>query len=266
MVKKSKQPPMARRAQPTALERAYAAKLLAIVAKMRAPVDRALRRLAKLDEQKQDAKKDNGRNVKQVRRAMAGVQLEFDTIVKEARPGLIAQGVDSRVSAFVIKAVNKQIEAPFRGTVTLPTSEIAEHKSFVNANVRLIGSIKQRLLKQVEGVVADAWVNGKTTDELADLVEERFGVTESRARLIARDQVGKLTADVTEQRHKELGITSYNWSTSRDERVREAHAEREGQRFDYDDPPEGGHPGQDYQCRCEAIPVIADIDFPEADA
>lgn len=50
--------------------------------------------------------------------------------------------------------------------------------------------------------------------------------------------------------------THYIWRTRRDGKVRSSHAEREGQIFSWDDPPEGGHPGEDYGCRCTAEPYL----------
>lgn len=52
----------------------------------------------------------------------------------------------------------------------------------------------------------------------------------------------------------------YVWYTQDDNRVREAHAERQGQVFSWDNPPEGGHPGQDYGCRCLALDYIPPFD------
>lgn len=46
------------------------------------------------------------------------------------------------------------------------------------------------------------------------------------------------------------------WQTRRDGKVRSSHAEREGQVFSWDDPPEGGHHGKDYECRCTAEPYL----------
>ena len=46
----------------------------------------------------------------------------------------------------------------------------------------------------------------------------------------------------------------YIWRTVGDDKVREAHAERDGCIFSWDDAPEGGHPGEDYNCRCTAEP------------
>jgi len=38
--------------------------------------------------------------------------------------------------------------------------------------------------------------------------------------------------------------------------VRSVHAEREGEIFSWDDPPPGGHRGEDYGCRCTAEPYV----------
>ena len=46
----------------------------------------------------------------------------------------------------------------------------------------------------------------------------------------------------------------YIWRTSGDNKVRTAHAMREGKVFSWDNPPEGGHPGEAYGCRCTAEP------------
>ena len=46
----------------------------------------------------------------------------------------------------------------------------------------------------------------------------------------------------------------YIWRTKKDDKVRGKHAEREGEIFNWHVPPEGGHPGEDYNCRCWAEP------------
>lgn len=50
--------------------------------------------------------------------------------------------------------------------------------------------------------------------------------------------------------------THYIWRTRNDGKVRSAHAEREGEIFSWDNPPPGGHPGEDYGCRCTAEPYV----------
>ena len=48
----------------------------------------------------------------------------------------------------------------------------------------------------------------------------------------------------------------YIWRTVSDDRVRSSHEERDGEIFAWDEPPEGGHPGEDYNCRCTAEPYV----------
>ncbi|MBD3661803.1 MAG: minor capsid protein, partial [Arenibacter algicola] len=47
----------------------------------------------------------------------------------------------------------------------------------------------------------------------------------------------------------------YIWRTRGDGKVRSSHADRDGKVFSWDDPPEGGHPGEAPNCRCRAEPV-----------
>lgn len=128
------------------------------------------------------------------------------------------------------------------------------------ANVRLVRKASGTFLDQVEDVLAGGF--GDRVEDLADELEERVGVSASRASLIARDQTLKLNAAIAQTRMASAGVVSYTWSTSKDERVRPAHAELEGQRFRFDDPPETNdagdtnNPGEDFQCRCVAIPVL----------
>lgn len=104
---------------------------------------------------------------------------------------------------------------------------------------------------------------GVRVESIAQRIQEETEVTESRAALIARDQVLKLNADVTEAQHVAAGITEYVWSTSSDERVRKSHRDLDGQRFKYSEPPivdvrtgRRENPGRDFQCRCVAVPVL----------
>lgn len=94
--------------------------------------------------------------------------------------------------------------------------------------------------------------------ELAALLQKQTGAATSRAMLWARDQTTKLHAQVQKERNKTAGIKRYVWRTAGpgDERVRETHEEREGLIFEWDDPPEGGHPGEDIQCRCVPEPIL----------
>ena len=49
---------------------------------------------------------------------------------------------------------------------------------------------------------------------------------------------------------------AYYWQTQGDEKVRWDHAVRNGRLYELVKPPEGGHPGTEYNCRCIAVPLV----------
>lgn len=50
----------------------------------------------------------------------------------------------------------------------------------------------------------------------------------------------------------------YIWRTKGDNKVRDRHRQRDGVIFNWHIPPEGGHPGEDHNCRCRAEPFNPD--------
>ena len=131
-------------------------------------------------------------------------------------------------------------------------------------NVRLVSSIPVQLLDQVESAVREGIAAGTHVDGLRRALEERFSVAESRAELIARDQIGKLQGQLAEGRARELGVDTYVWRVSGgprgDGRVRPWHLELDGSKQRFSDPPvtnsdgDRNNPGEDFQCRCTAEP------------
>lgn len=63
---------------------------------------------------------------------------------------------------------------------------------------------------------------------------------------------------INELRQRGLGISQYVWRSRDDGKVRSSHAHYDDQVFSWDDPPEGGHPGQAFNCRCHAEPYVQD--------
>ncbi len=131
--------------------------------------------------------------------------------------------------------------------------------TFIHENVALIASLGDTPLAEVGMMVTRAFTSGMRAETLADDIAERFSVAENRARLIARDQIGKLNGQVSAQQHKQMGIRKFIWRTVGDQRVRDEHSELEGQIFSYDDLPSEGLPGTPIQCRCSDEPVFDDI-------
>jgi SPP1 gp7 family putative phage head morphogenesis protein len=125
-----------------------------------------------------------------------------------------------------------------------------------NENIRLVEKAMRSYAQDVREIFEEPDTFGERVEVIKVRLVERGNVSESRAELIARDQTLKLNGQITKTRQENAGITKYVWSTSLDERVRPEHAALEGQTFDWNAPPAVGHPGQDFQCRCVAIPSI----------
>lgn len=136
-------------------------------------------------------------------------------------------------------------------------------------NVELIRTIPHESLGKMKEIVYQAYMDGKPTTSIVKEIQRQYGRDKRHARLIARDQVAKLNAAITQHQQTDAGISRYKWSDSRDERVRNSHRKLNGRIFQWDDPPETEagrrcHPGQDYQCRCCALAVfdLDNIDLP----
>lgn len=138
-----------------------------------------------------------------------------------------------------------------------------EMDKWVNSNVELIKSIPNNTLGEMKQVVREGFDGGKTATTVMKDIQKRYSVNREKAKFIARDQLGKLNADVTKAQQQDAGVKEYIWKTSADSRVREGHKHLNNKTFSWDDPPlvdfKNGrrcHPGQDYQCRCRAKPVL----------
>jgi SPP1 gp7 family putative phage head morphogenesis protein len=137
-------------------------------------------------------------------------------------------------------------------------------QNFAAENATLITSMQDDVHNSISKIVMRAITNGELHGDVAKKIQDRFDVSESHARLIARDQIGKLYGQINASRQKELGVTHFVWRTVGDERVRDEHDQREddsdpdkgGEPFAFDDPPDGELPGVPIQCRCTAEPVF----------
>jgi SPP1 gp7 family putative phage head morphogenesis protein len=137
--------------------------------------------------------------------------------------------------------------------------------NYINSNVDLITSVREENKSKMSRLVRTAVSEGTLNKEFAKEIAKKFGddiseVTkslQSRARLIARDQISKFQGQITQARQQNLGVTQYVWRTSGDNRVRPEHAKLNGKIFSWDEPPAVGHPGEDFQCRCVAEPILS---------
>lgn len=60
---------------------------------------------------------------------------------------------------------------------------------------------------------------------------------------------------INQLRQEALGTEQYIWRSQDDAKVRDSHAAYDDRVFRWDNPPEGGHPGEAHNCRCYAEPI-----------
>ena len=185
---------------------------------------------------------------------MRGVRDEFEAVM--ANPNLgEAEALEavSRFNTYQRAAFVKKITRAFGVNVNplMPDSVIAPVlRERLRENVFLIKSIPEKLLGQVDDQFSKVLrEKGFDRGAMRKMLEQRFGVANSRAKFIARDQTNKAIGELNAARNKQLNIERYRRMTAGDERVRESHAVLNNQVFRWDEPPSVGHPGADYNCR-----------------
>lgn len=183
--------------------------------------------------------------------------------VRAATPGAVKPAFD-KMSSGVVHASDRVLGVQLRdmvpavGNVTNAGNGglAADIDRARDRNIRLVEDAGRAYAESVRKIVGDPANFGLRVEEIKAKLLARGDVAASRAELIARDQTLKLNSQIAQSRMTRAGIGSYTWSTSGDERVRPEHAALEGKTFTWDGPPDVGHPGEDFQCRCVAIPVV----------
>lgn len=171
----------------------------------------------------------------------------------------------NRTATFQREQLSKQFKAVVGIDLYRPEPWLAPRvATFTAENVALIKSIATDHFGDLEKRLVAGLRTGQRWEDLATTIEERYGVAESRAKLVARDQVGKLFGELNQTRQKSHGVTGAIWRTVRDNRVRDSHAEMDGDRFSWDSPPdvdgENVIPGEAINCRCWAEPDFSTLE------
>ena len=177
------------------------------------------------------------------------------------RVPIVAKRTAHQVADHQQKLFARQTEAALG--VSVPTFDAGLDQRiahFITANASRIQSLGERTIGDVEGLVAHAFTTGQSPDELAAALMKRFEIAERHARFIARDQVGRLYAQVTRMRNQEVGVAVFQWWTQADGHVRDSHAVKHEKFFPY----EGSRapsffPGDEAGCRCWEEAVFAAI-------
>jgi SPP1 gp7 family putative phage head morphogenesis protein len=134
---------------------------------------------------------------------------------------------------------------------------------WVDNNVSLITTQPKETISKMRSVIRDGYTNGWSNTRIAAELQERYMMDKRHAKFIARDQMAKLSGQISEMQQTDAGVKIYEWDDAGDSRVRARHEYLNTGTFEWANPPitdlrtgERNHPGEDYQCRCVAQPIF----------
>lgn len=146
----------------------------------------------------------------------------------------------------------------------------------IQSNAQFISTIPQNIAaRTVHHVQQEQMAGRRAEDILHDLKPYMRSLKDWQVQRIARTEVAKADTAITRIRAEEIDLNWYVWETSHDARVRDSHRKMQGVLVNWNDPPSPEalvrekpvghyHPGNIYNCRCIALPVVtfADVKWP----
>jgi SPP1 gp7 family putative phage head morphogenesis protein len=148
-------------------------------------------------------------------------------------------------------------------TMTQPMRDVLN--ATIGQNIALIKSIPQQYLADVEGLTMRSVQTGRDMGFLSKELQKTYGVTKTRAALIARTQNNMATAAMHRVRQEQLGITKARWVHSHAGKTpRPTHLRNDGKLYEvskgwFDPDPKVRRwiqPGELIHCKCFSKSVI----------
>lgn len=139
-----------------------------------------------------------------------------------------------------------------------------------------IKNFTEKEIVELRKKVQDSIFSGNRYESLLKGIQSSYNVTVRKAKFLARQETNLLLAKFKEVRYTDAGVNEYIWGCvhmPKDKtpaqhtpgNVRYSHGILEGKIFRWDNPPittppgepaRRNNPGQDYNCRCFARPII----------
>lgn len=174
--------------------------------------------------------------------------------------------------------MDQQLARDFRSIGVIPelTRDIrkalaADYNRNQNLNIK---NWSTEQINRMRDFVSRSLLQGVNRQGLIDMFQTEWSVTRNKAEFLARQETSLFLSKIRRERSLEVGIKKYRWSTSLDRKVRPKdeserksgadHRRLHGKVFEYGNPPivnvktgRRAEPGEDYNCRCVAIPVLS---------
>ncbi len=136
----------------------------------------------------------------------------------------------------------------------------ARVRQLLEEQVDLITSLPRQTAEKVQALALETVARGGRSGDVVAEMLKAGDATFTRAKLIARTEVGKAATAITQSRAEVVGSPGYIWRTSEDGDVRPSHRQMHGKMVRWDSPPKldgiVAHAGAGIQCRCYAEPLV----------
>jgi SPP1 gp7 family putative phage head morphogenesis protein len=164
---------------------------------------------------------------------------------------------NERAWASLSKEMSRELQMEIRSA---PTGETL--RQLQAEQIHYITSLPLEASQRVHELTMRGLSDATRAPEIQKEIMRSGHVTESRATLIARTEVGRASTNLTQARALHVDSPGYIWRTSHDADVRPSHRKMEGKFVAWDEPPTldnlTGHAGALPNCRCRPEPVIPD--------
>lgn len=180
--------------------------------------------------------------------ALVGEATSAARVPPPALLGILRRAVHDRVLNATDLATLTDPARLFGDTRELQASAVARQRQDMN---RYWSGETRRFRDDVAATVRQAIRQGLDPTEAGTILQARLGVHESRAMLIAQDQLLTAIARAEQSVLRAAGVKSFQWYALMDGHTRKAHAELHGRVFTWRAAPE--LPGGAINCRCRAI-------------
>ncbi len=126
---------------------------------------------------------------------------------------------------------------------------------FIDEHQKLIKSVQREHLDKISLAIKRGLREGRLQKDISKEIRQVTDISKRRAQLIARNAPLQYSGALTKHHQMSSGIKKYRWQTSRDERVRDSHGDRNDKVYSWDGP--GPHPRSEVNCRCDAVPLLS---------
>jgi SPP1 gp7 family putative phage head morphogenesis protein len=168
----------------------------------------------------------------------------------------VIKTVDRKFTTSVIDVIG--IEPNITDTMKARISELYSN----NAKLYIKDFTTEQINKLRQELAYNSVMSGERAEDLANIIRKYYDVSKTKARFLGSQENRLLTSAYRQANYEDVGIEKFEWSTSHDIRVRDAHQMLNGKIFTYKDgainPITGERIwcGSEFGCRCVDIPLV----------